>query len=117
MLARIQLHTKQEVAKKMKRIDRMTIILSILLLKLGAIYSLLFFIKAEATTIFIISVIGLLLLIFYFFGEIIAVEINELKEKNKQRQIQRKIADEKRKLWQQSLAGFRKIFGGEEHVE
>ncbi len=101
----------------MKRIRRMIIVLTTLLLKLAAIYSLLFFMKAEAATIFIVSIIGLLLLIFYFFGEIIAVEINELQEQKKQRQIQRKIADEKRKLWQQSLAGFRKLFGGEEHVE
>ena len=101
----------------MKRLDRMITVFSIFLVKLAVIYGILFLVGSEATTTFTLSVIGLLLLIFYLFGEIVAVEIAEAKQRKEQRQIERKIASEKRKLWEQSLAGFRKIFGGEDYVE
>lgn len=101
----------------MKRVDRMITVFSIFLLKLAVIYGLLFYFDAEPGIIFTVSVIGLLLIIFYLFGEIVAVEITETKQRKKERQVQRKLNEQKRKLWKQSLAGFRKIFGGEDYVE
>lgn len=99
----------------MKRTDRMITIFSIFLVKLAVIYGILFYFDAGAESIFFVSVIGLLLLIFYLFGEIVAVELAALQDQKNQRQEQRRVSEQKRKLYEQSLEGFRKLFGGEDN--
>ena len=99
----------------MKRIDRMLVVLSILFVKFSIIYGALFYLNAGSLIVTYVSIFGLLLLVFYFFGEIIAVEMNETLEQKKVQELQKKEFREKRKVQDQGLAGFRKLFGGEEH--
>lgn len=102
---------------KMKRLDRMSIIFSIFLLKLAIIYWLLFYFARSSFLVFFVSVAGMILLVFYLFGEIIAVEMKELQAMKEVQRIFRKQKQEKKQEQQNSFVAFRKLFGGEEYVE
>ena len=101
----------------MKRLDRMIIVFSIFLVKFALIYGILFVFARDSFLVLYVSVAGMILLVFYLFGEIVAVEIKELQAMKEVQQILRKQKKEKKQEQQNGFLAFRKIFGGENDVE
>ena len=101
----------------MKRLDRMLAIFSIFLVKLAVIYGILFVFARDSFLVLYVSVAGMILLVFYLFGEIVAVEIRELQAMKEVQRILRKQKQEKKQEQQNGFLAFRKLFGGEDYVE
>ena len=101
----------------MKRVDRMLIVFSCFLVVFAGVYGTLYLFSFSDFGVFHTSVIGLLLLVLYLFGEIAVDEIQKSKDEKEKRIVQRRIQQQKRQAEEKSLSGFRKLFGGEEYVE
>ncbi len=101
----------------MKRLDRMITVFSIFLVKLAVIYGILFVFARDSFLVLYVSVAGMILLVFYLFGEIVAVEIKELQAMKEVQRIVRKQKQEKKQEQNNGFLAFRKIFGGEDNVE
>jgi low affinity Fe/Cu permease len=101
----------------MKRLDRMITVFSIFLLKLAVIYGILFVFARDSVLVLYVSIAGMILLVFYLFGEIVAVEMKELQAMKDVQRILRKQKQEKKQEHENSLIGLRTLTGGEDYVE
>lgn len=101
--------------------DRMLIVFSCFLVVFAATYGVLFLFSFSDFAVFHTSVIGLILLVLYLFGEIAADEIQKSKDEREKAILQRRIQQQKRKEQKReeenSLVGLRTLTGGEEYVE
>ncbi len=92
----------------MKKLDRLTIVFSIFLVKFLFIFGVLFYVNADDVVIYFISILGLLLIIFYLSFEVLFEELTAI-------DICRKKQTKEQSTEQQSFVAFRKLFGGEEN--
>ncbi len=101
----------------MKRFDRMLRVFTTLFFLFAVIYGILFVFARDSFLVLYVSVAGMILLVFYLFGEIVAVEIKELQAMKEVQRILKKQKQEKKQEQQKGFLAFRKIFGGEDYVE
>ncbi len=101
----------------MKRLDRMLRVFTTLFFLFALIYGILFVFARDSFLVLYVSVAGMVLLVFYLFGEIFAVEIAELRAMKEVQRILRKQKQEKNQEQENGFLAFRKQFGGEDYVE
>ena len=101
----------------MKRLDRMLGVFTTLFILFAVIYGILFVFARDSFLVLYVSVAGMILLVFYLFAEIVAVEIKEFQAMKEVQRIVRKQKQEKKQEQQNGFLAFRKIFGGEDYVE
>lgn len=92
----------------MKKLDRLTTVFSIFLAKFLIVFGVLFYMNADDFVIYFISIIGLLLIIFYLSFEVVLEELSAIGN-------HRKKQTKKQDIEQENLVAFRRLFGGEEN--
>jgi uncharacterized membrane protein (UPF0127 family) len=100
---------------KMKRIDRLSVVLSVFVVMFFVIIGILFYFKADEIVIFMFSIFALLILVIYLFGELVVIDIKEMLEAQKQYELRCRKKLQKLKEERQGWAGFRRLFGGENY--
>lgn len=89
----------------MKKLDRLTTVFGIFLVKFLILFGILFYMSTDDFVIYFISILGLLLIIFYLSFEVVLEELSATRKKQTGKQCPE----------QENLVAFRRLFGGEEN--